>query len=96
MAKNSQNILAIPGVSLALSMSGWLVGPVIIATVIGNSLDQRYGTKPWLFLVSLGLGFVVTTVGIVKNATEAIKSISGSVSPKSSDVPDQDNKIKEQ
>ena len=75
MAKISQNILNSPGIKLALSMSGWLVGPVILATIVGQGLDRRYHTKPWLFLASLGIAFAITLVGLIRSVNDTLKKI---------------------
>jgi len=63
------------GLRLAILMSGWLVGPVVIATVVGYFLDQRYGTKPWLFLISLGLAFTLSSLGLVKTVNDSLKEL---------------------
>ena len=59
-------------------ISGWVAGPVIIALLAGKYLDERYQTKPWLFLSLTGLAFVISIVGLVKEATIYIKQISKS------------------
>ena len=43
----------------------------IVGYLLGNYLDQRFGTRPWLGIVLLGLGFVAgvrETVKIVRIA----------------------------
>jgi len=64
-----------PGVILFTRMSGWIAGPIIIAIFVGKYLDQRYNTEPWLFLLSVGFAFFVSTFGIVKDAMQALKEI---------------------
>lgn len=40
--------------------TGWrIVVPVVVATFFGTILDAAIGTKPWLTLVGLVLGFMV-------------------------------------
>lgn len=63
------------GLSLFWSLSGWLVGPIIVALFLGRFLDARYSTRPWLFLVCLGLAFVFTSFGIVRETFKYIKQI---------------------
>ena len=67
-------------------MSSWLIGPVVIATVIGRFLDQRYSTKPWLFLISLGIAFSLSSIGLVKTVTDTLAVLGKSDSPKKDDT----------
>lgn len=62
-------------VSLFMQLSGWIGIPVILGVFLGQWLDNKYGTKPWLFLGTVGLAFVISTIGIVKEATAAMKKI---------------------
>ena len=64
-----------PGLILFFRMSGWIAGPIIIAIFIGKYLDKKYNTEPWLFLLSVGVAFVLSTVGIVRDAMQAMKDI---------------------
>ena len=49
--------------------------PIIIALFIGKWLDERYETEPWLFLFSIGIAFVGSSIGIVKEAKRAMDEI---------------------
>jgi len=64
-----------PGILLFAQLSGWIVAPIIIAVYLGKWLDQRYGTKPWLFLLTVIIAFVISMVGIVREAMAAINKI---------------------
>jgi len=64
-----------PGLILFFRLNGWIVGPLIIAIFVGKYLDKKYNTEPWLFLLSVGLAFVFSTVGIVKDAMKALNDI---------------------
>ena len=64
-----------PGLVLFFRMSGWIAGPVIIAVFVGKYLDQKYNTDPWLFLLSVGVAFILSTVVIVRDAMQAMKEI---------------------
>jgi F0F1-type ATP synthase assembly protein I len=64
------------GLRVFTDISGWIVGPVILALFAGRALDEHYGTKPWLFLALIALAFLVTIQGIykaVKRYTNKIK-----------------------
>ena len=53
-----------PGVQLLSEVSTWIVAPIVLALVFGKILDARYGTKPTIFLVLAGIGFLITCFGI--------------------------------
>ena len=48
------------------NISGWIIGPIIIALFVGKYLDKRYGSAPWFFLGLTGLAFLVSIIGIWK------------------------------
>ena len=64
-----------PGLILFMRLSGWIAGPIILAIFIGKYLDKKYNTDPWLFLLSVGIAFVLSMVGIVRDAMQAMKEI---------------------
>jgi F0F1-type ATP synthase assembly protein I len=64
-----------PGLILFGRLSGWIVGPVIIALFVGTWLDRKFDTRPWLFLLAVGLSFLISIFGIVKEGMESIKEI---------------------
>lgn len=63
------------GLKLAFELSGWLVGPLVLALFVGSWLDSKYQTKPWLFLLSVGIAFAITCIGIVRETMQYIKDI---------------------
>lgn len=63
------------GLSFFVQLSGWLVGPLVAALFLGKWLDKRYDTEPWLFLLSIGVAFLITSLGIIKEAMGFIKQI---------------------
>ena len=64
-----------PGILLFVQLSGWLVVPIILSVFLGKWLDQRYNTKPWLFLATVIVAFTISMFGIVKEASQAIKQM---------------------
>ncbi len=64
-----------PGLTLFLQLSGWIAGPIIIAVFLGHWLDERYNTSPWLFLLSVGIAFIISNVGIVKQSLKSMKEM---------------------
>ena len=60
---------------LFIKLSGWIAGPIIIALFVGRWLDRKYHTDPWLFLLTVGVAFVVSMFGIVRDALVELKRI---------------------
>lgn len=56
-------------------LSAWIGFPVIGAVFLGRYLDERYNSEPWLFLLTVGLAFVISMFGIVRRASQLIKDI---------------------
>ena len=64
-----------PGVEIFTQVSGWIAAPIILALVVGKSLDARYGTKPVIFLTLATFGFLITCFGIVRIVKKYIKDM---------------------
>jgi F0F1-type ATP synthase assembly protein I len=64
-----------PGLILFTRLSGWIGGPILIAIFIGKYLDKKCDTQPWLFLLSVGLAFVVSTFGIIRDSLRELNRI---------------------
>jgi F0F1-type ATP synthase assembly protein I len=59
-------------------LSAWVGFPVIISLFLGRWLDQKYQTKPWLFLLTVSLAFIFSMYGIVRATMKSIKEIESS------------------
>jgi F0F1-type ATP synthase assembly protein I len=55
--------------------SGWIVGPVIVAVVTGKMVDNRYDSEPMFVLIFIGVAFVISMIGIVREALAEYKKI---------------------
>jgi len=64
-----------PSLILFTKLSGWIAGPIIIAIFVGKYLDKKYNTDPWLFLLSVGVAFLFSTFGIIRDALKEMKRI---------------------
>lgn len=53
----------------------WIAFPVIIGSFLGEWLDKRYGTEPWLFLATIGVSFLVSMYGLIINAMKEFKKV---------------------
>lgn len=64
-----------PGMQILGEVSTWIVVPIVLALIFGKMLDTRYGTKPTIFLVFAGLGFLITCFGIYKVMKDYTKKL---------------------
>ncbi len=64
-----------PAVAMFARMSGWIVAPVLIATFLGNWLDRKYSTAPWMLIGTVGAAFVISMIGLIMEATKEYKKI---------------------
>jgi F0F1-type ATP synthase assembly protein I len=64
-----------PGLILFTKLSGWIIGPILVGMIIGKWLDQKYHTEPWLFLLSIGIAFFLSMLGIIRDSMREMKRI---------------------
>lgn len=64
-----------PAIVMFSRLSGWIIGPILVALFVGKWLDKKYGTEPWLFLISVGIAFAISTFGIVMDAMKELRRI---------------------
>jgi len=57
------------------NISGWIAFPVIIGLYLGKWLDQKFGTDPWLFLITIGIFFFISMYGLVTSTLKEAKKI---------------------
>jgi hypothetical protein len=64
-----------PAMVIFSQASAWIVVPIILALFVGKSLDNRYGTSPWIFLSLTGVAFAISCYGIVIITTRYTKKL---------------------
>jgi len=64
-----------PALVLFVKLSGWIAGPIIAAVFAGKWLDNKYNTEPWLFLLTVGVSFVVSMFSMIKMGLREFKKI---------------------
>jgi len=64
-----------PGMLLFGRLSGWIAGPIIIALFVGKWLDKKYNSEPWIFLLSIAIAFIISSVGIVRESKIVMNKI---------------------
>ena len=75
-----------PGMQLFLKLSGWIGGPVLIAAFVGTYLDTKYHTNPWLFLLSVGISFVISTAALIYYGLKEMRRIEADAVKKKDDA----------
>lgn len=73
--KNKKKFDWLPTTILFFKYSAWIVAPLIMALYVGKWLDGKYHTEPWLFLISVGVAFFISMVGLVIEAFRSFKSL---------------------
>lgn len=67
-----------PGVDLFLKLTGWIVGPLLLALFLGKWLDRKFGTDPWFLLGSLAASFIFSNILLIRESKKAMKEINSS------------------
>jgi len=62
-------------VKIAARLSSWIIFPVIAGFLLGSYLDKKYDSSPKWFLIVIGVSFVISMFGLVKNTIEEYKKI---------------------
>ncbi len=70
--KNESWALAL---KVMVKLAGWIAFPVILGTFLGEWLDKKFGTEPWLFLTTIAFAFLVSMYGLIMNALKEFKKI---------------------
>ena len=63
------------GLTIFAKLSAWIGVPVVVAVFVGKWLDQKFNTEPWLFLATVGVSFVVSMFGLIKETLSEYKKI---------------------
>ncbi len=76
-APNGERQLGVGTVALTFLDTTWRIAtPVVLFTIFGIWLDLRLGSKPWLTLLSVVVGFVMAVL-LVKRQLAAVQKLEG-------------------
>lgn len=56
-------------------LSVWIGVPIVLAVFLGKWLDNKYHTEPWLFLTTVGVAFILSMFGLIKETLKEFKKI---------------------
>jgi F0F1-type ATP synthase assembly protein I len=78
------------GLKFGLELSGWLIGPIVVALFVGQWLDSQFNSKPIAFLALITIAFIITVKGILSQTKKIINE-----GKKNLSWPQQNVKVKE-
>lgn len=61
------------GLLLSATITGYILGPLVLFGLLGFFLDRHFETKPWILLASLAIAFVSTNILIYKRSSQIAK-----------------------
>lgn len=61
--------------SMFTRFSIWIAVPVIIASLLGKYLDDKYNTAPWILMACVGASFIFTIIFLVRETMKSFKEI---------------------
>ena len=64
-----------PALMMFARLTGWIAVPVIIGAFLGKWLDKKNDSEPWLFLISVGMAFFISMIGVIRNGLVEFKKI---------------------
>jgi len=67
-AEKASKVQVDPNMRVAQTVIGYLIGGPLGGGLLGWGLDSLFGTKPWLTLVMLFLGFGVGIRGVLRSS----------------------------
>jgi F0F1-type ATP synthase assembly protein I len=73
--KKNDNLWWQPAMMIFANISGWIIGPIILALIIGKYLDKKYNSEPWFFLGLTAIAFFISIFGILKILMKYIKDM---------------------
>ncbi len=82
-----------PGLAVFAEVTGWIVGPIIVALYLGRYFDTKNNSEPWFFLSFTVFAFFISTYGIIKIANRFIKAAEEEIKKRNNN---NDNKNKSQ
>jgi hypothetical protein len=65
----------LPSILIFFKMSVWIAFPIIVALYVGDWLDSTYNQKSKWLLISVGIAFVISMVGLAKTTVEEWKKL---------------------
>lgn len=81
-----------PAILIFAQVTGWIAVPIVIALYVGRWLDNRYDSEPWLFIASMAVAFIISSIGIVRVTLGYIKKIEKEAKQNKTEINDTKNR----
>lgn len=75
MVDNNKKIWWKPALILAINVSSWIIGPIILALIGGKYLDKKFNSTPWFLLGLTTISFLISVFGILKTLKNYLKEL---------------------
>lgn len=59
--------------SIFSRLSGWILLPLVVGTLLGRWLDTKYSSGSKWFLTVIGISFIISMIGLVVQAKKEFK-----------------------
>jgi F0F1-type ATP synthase assembly protein I len=64
-----------PALIIGFQITGWILGPLLVALFFGQWLDKKYNSNPKFLLICVGVAFVVSNAGMIINTIKTTKDL---------------------
>jgi F0F1-type ATP synthase assembly protein I len=64
-----------PALVLFGKFSGWILAPLFLGIFLGQWLDKKFNTAPWILLAATIISFVISIIGLIMTALKDIKRL---------------------
>ena len=80
--ENKKELWWKPAMEMFARVIGWIAVPIISALYLGKWLDEKYQSEPKYLLICVGVAFLLTNIGLLKNVIKTSKKIESEVKDK--------------
>ncbi len=64
-----------PAVHMFMRISGWIIGPIVAALILGKFLDKIFYSKPWFFITLTAVAFIFSMFKLLMETLTQIRKI---------------------
>ncbi len=62
-------------------ISAWIVGPILLGVILGDFLDEKFDTSPWIEIILTGVLFLFSVYHMVKDGKKYEEEIDHELHP---------------
>lgn len=56
-------------------ISAWIIGPILVGVLLGDFLDTKFGTSPWIEVILTGVLFIFSVYHMVTDGKKYEKEL---------------------